>query len=152
MPRKCPLCYTLIDQQELRSCELITAPPIKEGQEIELHLVKREIRTNIIQDEAAIEKKTPRNSAYIYHPGIVPKSRVLLTYDIGPIIDKEREELKHGIWLAKSTQNLYLIPYYENGLNDLWKREEEYKAKTSKIKRGYFLIIFRTNRLPRDDR
>jgi hypothetical protein len=119
---------------------------LREGTEVEFHLVRRQTNSSIVWDEASIEACLPKNSAYVYHPGVVPFTRIVYCDSISPIVERERAELKKALWLANSTQDIYLIPFIEKGMEDLNKREEEAKKSKAMSPREKSMIEKRSPR------
>ena len=132
---KCPLCYAQIEPKELRSCQLVPVRIPKEGEMIELHLVTRQRHSTILQDEA-VRGKDKSAKPYLYIPGTVPVSRAVLTYDISPIVEAERKQVNEALWLANSCQELYLVPFLEEGLAELSQRQEIFQKLFAEFKQG----------------
>ncbi len=104
----------------------------KTGDTIEFHLTTR-IKNSIILKDESRKKSSPE---YLYEPGHIPLTRVVVTYDIAPIISAERKQLTDALWLAKSCQDLYLVPYFEVGLKELERREEAFGKLFADAKSG----------------
>ncbi len=98
----------------------------KEGEMIELHLVTRQKNSAILLDESTRKKGSKQPEPHLYVPGTVPFSRVVLTYDISPIVESERKQLTDALWLANSSQELELVPFLEEGLAELEAHHETF--------------------------
>ena len=125
---KCPLCYSQIKEDELRSSQIVVNRIPKKGEMIDFHLVSHQKNCTIIQDEAI--KKT--NEPYLYIPGVVPLSRIVLTYDVTPIIEKERKRLTEALQLAIEFQRELMASFLNEGLKELDQRQTNFNKTFAK--------------------
>lgn len=116
----CPLCYSTIEEKELKSCRFVPLTELTVGKDIELKLVIKE------GNEIKItEDKSPKK----YDTSHVQFTRITKTLNIDSILSLEEKSLQSALWLAKSCQELEIVPFIEMGLNEISKRSQEFKKK-----------------------
>ena len=95
---------------------------------IDFHLISHQKYCTIIQDEAI--NKT--NETQLYIPGVVPLSRIVLTYDVTPIIEKERKRLTEALQLAIEFQRELMASFLNEGLKELDQRQTNFNKTFAK--------------------
>jgi len=138
---KCPLCYSTIDAKDLRPCKIVHVKIPKIGEMIELHLVTKLKHCIILKDEAVYKKGDLAKEPFLYNPDSLPLSRVVQVYDITPIIESERKQIKDAIWFANSCQTLEIIPYLNEIMEELDGRLEIFNKLFNGLKPGILLAL-----------
>lgn len=105
----------------------------RENELIEFHLVTRQKHSTLLHDETTREKES---DSHLYVPGTVPLSRIVLVYDISPIIQREEQKLKEALELAIEFKRSLLASILEQGLSELAERQKNFNELFSKVTSG----------------
>jgi len=132
---KCPLCYAKIDPRELKNCQVVINRIPKENEIIEFHLVTRQKNSIILQDEALRKKGV---EPHLFIMGTIPLSRIVLTYDITPIVEQEEKKLREALELAIEFERRLLAKFIEEALNELEQKQKNFQDLFSKQQPGTF--------------
>lgn len=126
--RKCPMCNEIVERESLKSAHIVQHDPIVVGQHLKFQLMQRP-RNSIMAYRKA--RGTPPHQRTVFPVFGTPDAKLCrynITYDIAPILQREREELQVSLGVMESDQSVTLADtrYIVIAQQEINKRELEW--------------------------